>query len=84
MISSQREVLVQSLQLALASDTHTPRVCVRSYGVFEGAGHVLAVLGKLPVSGQVLLASLTALRSNKPISKQSSAYRQPGLCREAC
>lgn len=83
MISSQREVLVQSLRLTLASDTHTHRVCGRSYSVFEGAGHVLAVLGKLPVSGQVLLASLTVLRSNEQISKQRSAYSRPGLCREA-
>lgn len=73
MISSQREVLVQSLQLMLASDTRIHRVCGRSY-VFEGAGHVLVFLGNLPVSGQVLLASLTVLRSNEQISKRRGAY----------
>lgn len=73
MISSQREVLVQSLKLMLASDTRIHRVCGRSHSIFEGAGHVLVFLGNLPVSGQVLLASLTVLRSNEQISKRRGA-----------
>lgn len=77
MISSQREVLVQSLQLALSpQDTH---IHSESAAVFEGAGHVLAVLGKLPVSGQVLLASLTVLRSSEQISKRRVAYNRAGF-----
>lgn len=67
-------VLVQSLQPRFASDTHIHRVCGRSNSIFKGAGHVLVFLGKLPVSGQVLLASLTVLRSNEQISKQRGAY----------